>query len=157
MGSCVGPAVINTWRPVSGPLALVKLLDQFAANRTFLGDDPHAQLEARGLAKEDFTSGNGKDWDRYPLVGWLLDVWKITHDYVKAVVEVIYKKDIDVQNDEDLQAWMAASGDPSQGNLRGLPDVKTRDDLTKVLTSLLYRVNAHGGGTLVPAQTLVGQ
>jgi hypothetical protein len=137
--------------PVSGPLALVELLDQFAANRTFLGDDPHAQLEARGLAKEDFTSGNGKDWDRYPLVGWLLDVWKITHDYVKAVVEVIYKKDIDVQNDEDLQAWMAASGDPSQGNLRGLPDVKTRDDLTKVLTSLLYRVNAHGGGTLVPA------
>ena len=39
----------------------------------------------------------------------------------------------------------------SQGNLRGLPAVETRDDLTKVLTSLLYRVNAHGGGTLVPA------
>jgi hypothetical protein len=135
--------------PVSGPLALVKLLDQFAANRTFLGDDPQAQLETRGLEKKDFTAS--KDWDRYPLVGWLLDVWAITHDYVKAVVEVLYKTDADVKNDKDLKAWMDASGDPSQGNLRGLPAVETRDDLSKVLTSLLYRVNAHGGGTLVPA------
>ena len=46
---------------------------------------------------------------------------------------------------------MDASGDPSQGNIRGLPDVQTRDELTKVLTSLLYRVNAHGGGTLTPS------
>ena len=128
--------------PVSGPLALVKLLDQFAANRTFLGDDPHAELKARGLEKADFTES--KDWDRYPLVGWLLDVWNITHDFVKAVVDVIYKTDGEVKNDKDLQAWMDASGDPSQGNLRGLPEVETRDDLTKVLTSLLYRVNAHG-------------
>jgi hypothetical protein len=135
--------------PVSGPLALVKLLDQFAANRTFLGDDPLAQLETRGLEKKDFT--DSKDWDRYPLVGWLLDVWTITHDYVKAVVEVLYETDADVKQDKDLKAWMDASGDPSQGNLRGLPAVDTRDDLTKVLTSLLYRVNAHGGGTLVPA------
>lgn len=134
--------------PVSGPLALVKLLDQFAENRTFLGDDPHAELKARGLVKEDFTEF--EDWDRYPLAGWLLDVWKITHDYVKAVVEVLYKTDTEVKNDPGLKAWMDASGDPSQGNLR-LPKVETRDDLTKVLTSLLYRVNAHGGGTLVPA------
>jgi hypothetical protein len=134
--------------PVSGPLALVKLLDQFAVNRPFLGDDPHAQLEARGLKKEDFTAS--KDWDGYPLVGWLLDVWTITHDYVKAVVDVIYTDD-EVKNDTALKAWMEASGDPLQGNLQGLPDVETRDDLTKVLTSLLYRVNAHGGGTLVPA------
>lgn len=135
--------------PVSGPLALVKLLDQFAANRTFLGDDPHAELKARGIDKADFKAS--KDWDRYPLAGWLLDIWTITHDYVKAVVEVIYTTDADVKNDKDLKAWMDASGDPSQGNLKGLPAVETRDALTKVLTSLLYRVNAHGGGTLVPA------
>jgi hypothetical protein len=135
--------------PVSGPLALIGLLDQFAENRTFLGDDPHAELAARGLVKEDFTAK--KDWDRYPLAGWLLDVWNITHDYVKAVVDVLYKTNDDVKNDAGLKAWMDASGDPSQGNLKGLPTVETRDDLTKVLTSLLYRVNAHGGGTLVPA------
>ena len=45
---------------------------------------------------------------------------------------------------------MEASGDPSQGNIKGLPRVKTRDELTNVLTSLLYRVNVHGAGTLRP-------
>jgi hypothetical protein len=70
---------------------------------------------------------------------------------VNAVVDVIYTSNTAVAKDTDLKAWMDASGDPSQGNIRGLPEVKTRDDLKKVLTSLLYRVNAHGGGTLTPS------
>jgi Lipoxygenase len=139
--------------PVSGPMALLTLVDRFAENRTFFDDDPHTELEKRGLEVADFTSPGPKpkDWDRYPVVGWLLDIWQITHDYVKAVVDVIYTNDTAVANDQDLKAWMDASSDPLQGNIRGLPDVKTRDDLTKVLTSLLYRVNAHGGGTLTPS------
>lgn len=135
--------------PVSGPMALLTLADRFADGRTFFDDDPHTELEKRGLKAEDFSEKN--DWDRYPLVGWLLDIWKITHEFVTAVVADIYKTDGDVANDAGLKAWMDASGDPSQGNLRGLPDVKTRDELTKVLTSLLYRVTVHGGGTLVPS------
>jgi hypothetical protein len=135
--------------PVSGPMALLTLADRFAENRTFFDDDPHTELKNRGLEAKDFKAK--KDWDQYPLVGWLLDIWKITHEFVKSVVEDIYKTDGDVANDPGLKAWMDASGDPSQGNLRGLPDVKTRDELTKVLTSLLYRVTVHGGGTLVPS------
>jgi hypothetical protein len=135
--------------PLSGPLALVTLLDRFAENRTFFCDDPYNELERLGLEVGDFTKN--EDWDRYPLVRWLLEIWKITHAYVKAVVDVIYLTDTDVENDTGLKAWMDASGDPSQGNIRGLPAVKTRDDLTNVLTSLLYRVNAHGGGTLTPS------
>ena len=47
---------------------------------------------------------------------------------------------------------MDASGDPSQGNLRGLPKPSKRATTSRrCSTSLLYRVNAHGGGTLVPA------
>ena len=135
--------------PVSGPMALLTLADRFAENRTFFDDDPHAELKKRGLEAKDFTAK--KDWDRYPLVGWLLDIWNITHEFVKAVVDDIYANDDEVANDAGLKAWMDASGDPSQGNIRGLPDVKTREELTKVLTSLLYRVNAHGGGTLTPS------
>ena len=135
--------------PLSGPLALVKLLDTFAENRTFLDADPHAELKARGLDATAFKKD--KDWDRYPLVGWLLEIWKITHEFVKTVVEVNYLNDSDVANDTALQAWMDACGDPLQGNLKGFPAVKTRDDLKKVLTSLLYRVNVHGGGTLTPS------
>jgi Lipoxygenase len=135
--------------PVSGPPALLALLDTFAKGRTFLGDDPHAELKSRGLDKADFTES--KDWDRYPLVGWLLEIWKITHEYVKTVVDVVYTNNGEVASDTDLKAWMDACGDPLQGNLKSFPEVKTRDELTKVLTSMLYRVNVHGGGTLTPA------
>ena len=45
--------------PVSGPPALLKLLDTFAKGRTFLGDDPQAELNARGLDKADFSKNDG--------------------------------------------------------------------------------------------------
>ena len=35
--------------PVSGPMALLTLVDRFAENRTFFDDDPHAELKKRGL------------------------------------------------------------------------------------------------------------
>jgi hypothetical protein len=66
------------------------------------------------------------------------------------VVGELYASDAEVQGDTRLKAWIAASGDPLGGNVRGLPDVRTRADLTKVVTSLLHRVNAHGAGALAP-------
>jgi hypothetical protein len=50
-----------------------------------------------------------------------------------------------------LKAWINASRDPSQGNVKGLKDVTTRDELTELLTSLLYRVTVHGAGSLSPS------
>ncbi len=135
--------------PVSGPPALLKLLDTFAKGRTFLGDDPQAELNARGLDRADFSKNT--EWDQYPLVGWLLEVWNITYEYVEAVVDVVYTNNEEVVGDTDLKAWMDACGDPLQGNLKSFPVVTTRDELTNVLTSLLYRVNVHGGGTLTPS------
>jgi Lipoxygenase len=135
--------------PISGPPALLKLLDTFAKKYAFLGDDPKAQLTSRGLDKADFSKD--AEWDRYPLVGWLLEIWNITHEYVKAVVDVVYTNNGEVKGDTDLKAWMDACGDPLQSNLKSFPVVKTRDELTYVLTSLLYRVNVHGGGTLTPS------
>ena len=136
--------------PVSGPLALLTLA-RHGSPRTARSSTTTRTPSSRSAGSRPRTSRRSKDWDRYPLVGWLLEIWQITHEYVKAVVEVIYPTDSDVANDAELKAWMDASGDPLQGNIKGLPDVKTRDDLTKVLTSLLYRVNAHGGGTLTPS------
>jgi hypothetical protein len=136
--------------PLSGPLALVKLLDKFAEGREFFDDDPANELAKFGLEKANFSKS--KEWDQYPLAGWLLDLWKITHEYVDAVVKAIYPTENDLKKDTTtLNAWMDAAGDPARWNIRGLPNIKTRDDLTKVLTSMLYRVNAHGGGTLTPS------
>jgi len=140
--------------PVDGYMSLLKLLNRFAEKRGFLDDDPHNELKARKLDAKDFKveeNGKEKDWAAYPVVGYLLEIWGITNDFVKAVVEDLYASDSDVANDAALQEWMAASGASSKGNVKNLPDVKTRDALEEVLTSLLYRVNVHGAGSLSPS------
>lgn len=155
--------------PVAGYMPLLRLLDRFAATdprglattddgelpaegrgRTFFDDDPRAELAARGLEEKDFTVVT--PWDAYPVVGYLLDIWDITGEYVTAVVHDMYPTNEKVAQDEGLQRWMKASGHPAEGNVRGLPQkVEKRDELAKVLTSILYRVTVHGAGSLNPA------
>jgi hypothetical protein len=133
--------------PVNGPKALVPLLDTFAKGRSFFDDDPMSELQSRGITKEDFTVKN--DWDAYPVVGDLLNIWKIAEGFVEPVVDVFYASDDSVKNDAGLQAWFTASRDPLDGNV-ALPPIETCDELKSVLTSLLYRVTVHGAGSLTP-------
>jgi hypothetical protein len=105
--------------PVSGYMPLLRLLDRFAQDRTFFDDDPLSELRRRGLDVDDFTVVT--EWDAYPVVGYLLDMWDITGDYVTAVVNDLYTRDEDVANDEHLQAWMTAAGQRDHGNVRGCP------------------------------------
>jgi Lipoxygenase len=136
--------------PLSGYMQLAALLDRFAHEREFFDDDPLAELTKRGLDVQDFTVVT--EWDAYPVVGYLLEIWDITGDYVIAVVNDLYASDDDVAQDEGLHKWMAASRDPHEGNIRGLPEtIRTRAELAKVLTSILYRVTVHGAGSLNPA------
>jgi hypothetical protein len=136
--------------PLTGYVPLVKLYDTFAKGRSFFDDDPLVELANRRLRAEDFTVV--KPWDAYPVVGVLLDVWDATAGFVSAVVADVYSTDEEVATDAALTEWMAASRDPKQGNIRGLPDaIETRAELTSVLTSILYRVTAHGAGSLTPS------
>ena len=136
--------------PVPGYLELLTLLDRFAVNRSFFDDDPQSELATRGLDVSDFTVKT--PWDMYPVVGYLLDIWDITSTYVTAVVGDMYTSDDTVSQDGGLKKWMAASVDPTIGNIRGLPThIETREMLSDVLTSILYRVTAHGPGSLNPS------
>ncbi|MGH2881840.1 MAG: lipoxygenase family protein, partial [Solirubrobacteraceae bacterium] len=137
--------------PVDGPTSLLKLLDRFASGREFFDDDPPTALRHHGLDPADFTVDPDEPWDAYPAVGLLLGIWNITYKYVETVVDNLYPNDNEVASDTGLKAWMDASRDPSQGNVRGLPEMNTRDDLIAVLTSLLYRVTAHGAASLSPS------
>jgi Lipoxygenase len=134
---------------ITDPLQFVSLIDRFAAGRTFFDDDPTTTVERLGLEKADFSVE--KDWDVYPIVGFLFDLWSSTEEYVQAVVDQLYDDDDAVAKDTALQAWIAACGDPNEGNVRGLPTVQTRSALIAVLTSLLYRVTAHGVSRLNPS------
>jgi hypothetical protein len=135
--------------PVDGGMSLLRLLDRFAKDRVFSDDDPPKALEKRGLRQADFTVHH--PWDAYPVAGFLLDLWKATSTYVKAIVENAYDTDTEVAHDTALQAWMDASSDQERGNIGGLPPVKTRAALIGVLTSLVHRVTAHGAGSLNPS------
>jgi hypothetical protein len=135
--------------PVGGAASLLSLLVQFSENREFFDDDPLTELKQRGLSPADFTVQ--EEWDAYPVVGYLLEIWDLTHAYVAEVVNVLYPTDGDVENDPGLKAWMDASRDPLQGNINGLPAVDTQADLIAVLTSFLYRLTAHGASSLSPS------
>jgi hypothetical protein len=135
--------------PVGGAESLLPLLVQFSENRGFFDDDPLSELKQHRLDAADFRVHH--DWDAYPVVGYLLKIWDLTHEYVAEVVNVLYPTDGDVKNDPGLKAWMDASRDPSQGNVSGLPAVDTQADLIAVLTSFLYRLTAHGASSLSPS------
>ncbi|HEX2207962.1 MAG TPA: hypothetical protein VHG93_09805 [Longimicrobium sp.] len=126
------------------------LCNRFAATHDFHSTDPRVTLSALKLDVADFTdpSQPGGDWNLYPNVQWILRVWDMTQEYVSAVVNAGYADDAAVAADTELAAWISASIDPGGGNVVGLTRPETRDALTQVLTSLLYRIVFHGMGRL---------
>jgi hypothetical protein len=124
----------------------LQMLDTFATGRKFFADDPKTTLERLALHKEHFSKD--ADWDQYPVVRYLLNVWAATERYVGAVIEANFASDEGVRSDAALQAWIAASGDPMQGNVAGLPPMDTKAALKDVMTSLIFRITAHGASRL---------
>ena len=120
----------------------LQLLERYADGRGFLDDDPAATLQRLGISEADFTVD--EPWDRYPIVGQLLEIWDATGRYVDTYVDQAYETDEDVRHDEELHSWMTVSSSVDGGNVRGLPDMNTKEDLKRVLHSLVYRITAHG-------------
>jgi hypothetical protein len=131
----------------------LRLTNTYAAGRTFFADDPHTTLQTLGLNVDDFTTlptgdPNRVEWDLYPVARYLLELWDATSRYVGAVISAKYADDKSVADDAPLQRWIKASGDPLEGNVRGLPAMNSRAALTSVLTSLIYRITAHGASRM---------
>ena len=124
----------------------LRMMDAFAAGRPFFADDPKTALETLGLRQEDFTQA--APWDQYPVVRNLLTLWDACERYVGAVIDASYPSDDDVRRDTHVQAWIKASGDPARGNVQGLPRMETKAALKDVMTSLIFRVTAHGASRL---------
>ena len=124
----------------------LQLIDRFAAGRQFFDDDPLPTLARLGLNEKDFTKTVA--WDQYPVVRYLLEIWERSECYVHAVIDAGYKTDDQVKNDSALRAWIAASGDAEQGNVAGLPPMDSKAALKAVMTSLIFRITAHGASRL---------
>lgn len=136
------------WKTIGPPTSFatadsfLELTNTFATGREFFEDDPRVALDNLGIDEADFT--DKKAWDRYPIVQQLLYFWDASDAMVDVFVETTYKDDEAVFNDTELQNWITAASNPEEGNVRGLPVMSSKHELKRVLTSLVYRVVAHG-------------
>ncbi len=155
--------LLALWSQIAPPTSLagfvefLELANDYAAGRSYFDDDPRATLARLGLVEADFTLHTA--WDQYPVVQRLLAVWDLVATYVHACVQAIYPSDASVAADSHLQTWIATASAADEGNIRGLPKMNSRAALESVLTSLLYRITAHGisrlNATANPALTFV--
>jgi hypothetical protein len=164
-GSLIGfdDVLLGAWPQIAPPTSLstatqfLALADDYAAGRSYFDDDPATTLTALGVRERDFTQTT--PWDRYPIAGQTLALWELVADYVGTCVRASYGSDTAVARDSSLQAWIRTAGASAQGNVRGLPQPRTRATLARILTSLLYRVTVHGASRLVsstnPTHTFV--
>lgn len=155
-------ALFALWPQIAPPTSvsnadgLFGLANNYADGRSFFDDDPKPTIRRLGLRKRDFTARTA--WDRYPVVQRFLGIWNLVEPYVDTFVNATYASDSAVAGDADLQTWIATSGssDPNVGgNIAGLPEMNGRKALSKVLTSLLYRVTVHGISRMVSTSSPV--
>lgn len=141
-------ALLLLWKSIgpptsySSPELFLELTNTFATDRNFFDDDPKVTLEKFGIVESDFTVS--EPWDQYPIAGQLLEIWKFSEKFADRFVSETYTSDQEVFDDTQLQNWMKQSANPAQGNVRGLPNMDNRQNLKDVLSSLIYRVAAHG-------------
>jgi hypothetical protein len=128
--------------PMANFRQFLELANDYGAGRQYFDDDPKVTLKQLGITQADFTKSSA--WDQYPVVQRLLTIWDFVEPYVATFVDTSYSSDSEVANDTQLQSWIATSSASDEGNINGLPTVDTRAELHRVLTSLLYRITAHG-------------
>jgi len=147
--------LLAVWNAIAPPTSvttrsgILRLWNRFGKGRDYFADDPTTTLQTNGIVVGDFT--RDKPWDLYPAAQGLLQLWDDTERYANGFVDITYATDAEVRDDGHLQAWMRHAADPSGGNIRGLPTLDSRAALVRVLTSLIYRITAHGSSRLMPA------
>eukprot|EP00930_Biecheleria_cincta_P084910 TRINITY_DN74330_c0_g1_i1.p1 TRINITY_DN74330_c0_g1~~TRINITY_DN74330_c0_g1_i1.p1 ORF type:complete len:918 (-),score=123.37 TRINITY_DN74330_c0_g1_i1:135-2828(-) len=121
---------------------------------------PSLYLAEHGIAKEYFSVVT--DWDLLPIAKFQLACEQAAAKFVGSLVDYYYKTEAEVQNDTQLQTFIAAMQDPGRGNVRVTEsgDVSTTSELKQFLTVYMFGTIVHGGarmrqytfqGTLVPS------
>jgi len=155
-------ALLLLWRHIAPPTSIsnsfqfLKLISEFADERSFSADNPKQILAESGIELADFSVNT--DWDQFPIVSHYLHIWEASETYVTSIVDEAYSDDQAVVNDFELQDWVSESQKGGEGNVN-VSDVKTKSSLVELLASLIYRITIHGvsrmNKTANPAMTFV--
>jgi len=95
---------------------------------TFENFDLPIDLDVRGV----------KDIPNYPYAEDGMDVWNAIHTFVSEYLDLYYNDDHAVQNDTEVQAWLAEMRDEKGGMMKGVPDVHTKEMLARVATRVIF-------------------
>ncbi len=135
---------------ISSTAKFLQLCNNFLVNHSFFATDPSSIISRMNLDVNDFTdpAQPGGEWNLYPNFQIVRRIEAFTWNYVSTVIDAAYADDAAVSNDADIQAWIAAAGAPTAGNIQGLPAMDSKANLKSVLSSVLYRITFHGMGRL---------
>ncbi|KAK6148754.1 hypothetical protein DH2020_016279 [Rehmannia glutinosa] len=106
-----------------------------------------ADLIRRGMAVPDPTQPHGLKLmvEDYPYATDGLMIWAAIENWVRSYVNHYYPNSAQVCNDTELQAWYAESINVGHADLRHAewwPTLATPDDLTSILTTLIWLASA---------------
>ncbi|KAL6585204.1 hypothetical protein OROMI_004493 [Orobanche minor] len=106
-----------------------------------------ADLIRRGMAVPDPSQPHGLKLtiEDYPYATDGLMIWATIENWIQSYVNHYYNDSADVCNDRELQAWYAESVNVGHADLRHedwWPTLATPDDLTSILTTLVWLASA---------------
>lgn len=78
----------------------------------------------------------------YPYRDDGLLIWGAIRNFVQEYVKIYGYDDLAVQQDSELQAWLAETASPDGGNLFGIPTVNSLNALIEWVTQLIYTCSA---------------
>ncbi|KAK4790986.1 hypothetical protein SAY86_031399 [Trapa natans] len=106
-------------------------------------------LISRGLAVEDPTAPHGLKLaiEDYPFANDGLLIWDALKEWVADYVNHYYNGDPSlVESDKELQSWWAEVRNVGHGDKKdagGWPELKTTDDLTHIITTMVWVTSGH--------------
>ncbi|KAI4304834.1 hypothetical protein MLD38_040299 [Melastoma candidum] len=102
----------------------------------------------RGMAEPDPSAPHGLKLaiEDYPFANDGLYLWDILKSWMSEYIYHYYSSDLDVTVDKELQSWwteVRTVGHADKKDSPGWPDLKTRDDLVHIVTTIAWVSSGH--------------
>ncbi len=91
----------------------------------------------------------------YPYRDDALLIWDAIHRWLTEYVSIYYSSDAQVVGDTELAAWTASLMDVNEGNVKGFKAIATREQLTDVLTMVVFTASAQHSAANFPQKSMM--
>ncbi|MBK8691913.1 MAG: hypothetical protein IPN17_06315 [Deltaproteobacteria bacterium] len=132
------------------PIAATRALVASALSTFDVGaGDPRSRLRARGLLDADALPECPYREDALPH-------WDSLHQWVGDYLRLYYRDDAAVSADAELQSFVAELSAQDGGRLRGVPEVRSVDALTSLVTLVIFTASVQHAAVNFPQYPFMG-